>query len=265
MQLLSIDVDGNGDIEETTVKNVNYDSQAATALVPDEANTTALSGKCYADISDLSLALFTFGADGSFREVIQRVRDGGVEVGENVGAWNVDADGTIGLDFPPDATSNDKVTSGGALVTGGLGEEEMTIEILGGSEGTSVVNLIRVEAFEQGEVIGSWFELGADGVATTSLSFDRDGSGVLEDRFGAGAFEWTVAEDGCLQVTSAPHDHVAGRMESVTLHKLANSEGEMLSVVLVFRRNGKLDFDVEVGPNRTPRNAVDSFMLFRAF
>lgn len=253
---------GEGGIEELVVENINYNPQGARS---DAANTALLAGNTYADISDQNVALFTFGADGSFLEVFQRVRSETTEVGEVNGEWTIDSDGVVSVAFPREDEAGECNSREAAQVTAGLGSPEMAIETLDeDTDSSRAVNLIQVEAFEENEMLGSWFELGADGLATTSLTFNDDGSGAYEDQFGGGRFDWQLEEDGRLRVLSK-RDDGGDSLETVTFHKLANSEGEMLSVVMVFRLNGALDYDHDFGPNHPPRNALDTYMLFKAF
>lgn len=238
------------------MEDVNYNPSTAAAPAADAANTALLAGKTYAEVSDLSLRLLTFAADGTFGEVFQRSLGGGTRIGENDGRWIIDGEAIVRI-----ALSRDDVGEHGtALIATGLGGEEMSIETLNEVEGSRAINLIQVEAFEANEVLGSWFELGADGLATTSLTFDRDGGGAYEDPSGGGHFDWHLDGDGHLSVS--PRASRDG-LETITFHKLANSEVEMLSVVVVLRRNGELDYEVDL--RSTPRNPIETFMLFRAF
>ncbi|MEO0971517.1 MAG: hypothetical protein AAFX85_00365 [Pseudomonadota bacterium] len=261
LQLLIIDVDANGEVEELLVETVNYDPQIATGPMPDAANTALLAGKTYAEIADDSLGLFTFGEDGTFEEIFQRLEDDGVyDAGEDEGTWSVDGEGVIRVTFENDEGED----TGAAIVTGGLGGEEMVIETVGSDEETRSLNLIRVEAFTEEELLGSWFELGDDGLAVVSLSFFEDGSGAYEDELGGDQFDWTIDGEGRIRVFPGSTGESIG-VETVTFYKLANSTDDMLSVVMVFRLDGELDVDFDVEPGETPRQAIDTLMLFRAF
>ncbi|MEO0424457.1 MAG: hypothetical protein AAF184_19120 [Pseudomonadota bacterium] len=256
--------DGDGDVEELVVENADYNPQSATDATSDAANTALLAGNTYADISDQNVALFTFSDDGGFAEVFQRIRDGATEVGELGGEWSIDGEGVVRVAYGREDQSGARNRRQAAQVTAGLGSAEMSIETIDENNDSSrAVNLIQVEAFAEGEMLGSWFELGADGLATTSLTFEDDGSGAYEDQYGGGRFDWRLEDDGRLRVFSKSAG--SDSLETVTCHKLANSEGEMLSVVMVFRLNGELDYDRDVGPHHPPRNALDTYMLFRAF
>ncbi|MEO0973775.1 MAG: hypothetical protein AAFX85_11825, partial [Pseudomonadota bacterium] len=298
LQLLIIDIEADGTVDEMFVETVNYTSDIATGPLPDAANTARLTGQTYVELEADSRALFSFLEDSEFREIYQRTFEGEeVEIGEDFGTWSVDEQGVIrvafddeddgddttgdadsgadggtgadgtGADGTGDASDGEDDGGGAAAIVEGLGEDIMTIQTLGDEgEESRAIRLTRVEEFEPAEMIGSWVEQSADGTTTAVITFNEDGTGSYEDQFGGGLFEWTLTGRGTLLLFPEPDPSADGAegpvgIETITFYKLADSTDDQFHGVLVFRLDGELDGDFDVGPEEEPNEAITEMFL----
>jgi hypothetical protein len=231
-------VDRDEGLVELVLETFLYEEEIATGPSPDAANTAALAGKTYAQTDPDDLGLFTFGEEGVFTEIFQRVEDTGqYEIGEGEGTWSIDGEGTISVLFP------DEAEAGGATVLEGLGEDFMAIRTQADEfdEG-QVIDLVRVVPFEAAEPVGTWSAQSDSGEALGTATFNDNGSGTYQEGNEFLEFDWMVDGDGVLKLFLASD---GPSVETDSLYKLADSQGDLVHAMLVYRVDGELDADLD--------------------
>lgn len=241
--LLILEMDSNGGLGHVALVDVlRTDAEVGS----NEANALLLAGNTYAMTEADEIGLFSFGTDGSFHEIIQRLEGqeeqaGGVgiwTVTEGTGTWAVNAEGVISIMFPNDPSTE------GAQVLSGLGEDFMTVQT--SDDENSVIQVERIAGIEAALVTGS-FSIVDDptGASTETVRFSADFTGVHVGEDGvAEDFVWHINGAGRLIVELSGGDDFEN--ETLTLHMLAGSNGDLLRFVAVNRENGVL---VAVDPN----------------
>ncbi len=240
-----------GEVLDIEAFPVDYTDEIYTGPEPDAANAALLQGKTYVYVDGDETGLVTFGENGVFTEIWQEFDDvDGPDFGEDEGEWWVDANGTIYVTF---VEADGTLDESSADVIGDLGGDRMVI--LTDDDGVSnELVLDRVVPFVTADVSGATFAFqdAAGQVSDETVVFDADGTGsyfegsVVEDDF-----DWDISGTGKLVLTL---DDGPDAVDVFTdnYHKLASSEGDLLNVVWVFRRNGELENDA-LDPTGAPQ------------
>ncbi len=227
-----------GELENVSVVDV---LRSTATVGSDEANALLLAGKTYAVTEADELGLFKFATNGSMQEIVQRQADDGVwEVNEGSGTWTINETGVVNILFPGETAAS------GAAIVQGLGEDFMVVEPL--DDPTNVMQVTRVLPVESALIAGSFnIQDETTGEVSGTVRFAANFTGVFVDVDGTSEdLEWSLSSDGRLQVATA--GEAAFDNETVTLHMLAGSSGDLFRFVAVHRVNGELvDFDASTG------------------
>lgn len=230
LKLLVWEFDAAGTLDHVAVIDVLRNDGAVSASVSD-ATELLLAGNTYAVTESDEIGLFTFAADGRFLQLNQYIDGQTVELRDDEGEWTIDANGGITLTWP------DRAETDTATVVQGLGEDFMVVQTEADSSAMLQVTRV-VPVAEAALMIGSFTITDeAAGAADGTVRFLDDFTGVHIGNDGVGEdFEWGLTSDGRIVVeTASGFDN-----ETITLHLLAGSGGDLLRFVAVHRDNGAL-------------------------
>ena len=243
--ILVADNDANGSLLYVDIVEVlRTDAEVGS----DEANALLLAGSTYAMTEATETGLFSFATNGAFHEILQQQEaDGTWTVEEGSGSWQVTAGGVISIQFPGETETE------GAQVVSGLGEDVMVVQP--SDDPNEVIQVLKVIPLEMALITGSFnIQDDSTGTVAETVRFNADFTGVHVGDDGVGEdFTWQLS-DGRLVVNTSGDG--AFDNDTLTLHLLSGSGGDLLQFLGVERVNGELR---EVDPSST--EAPDTLML----
>jgi hypothetical protein len=132
------------------------------------------------------------------------------------------------------------------FLEGGVGlEQDFGDEGAGAGEFQWSINeqgQLRLDLFEAAEPVGTWSAQSDSGEALGTATFNDNGSGTYQEGNEFLEFDWMVDGDGVLKLFLASD---GPGVETDSLYKLADSQGDLVHAMLVYRVDGELDADLD--------------------